>query len=133
MKKLEITREQLIDIAILVGTDYNPDGVKGIGPKKAYRLIKTFKRIENIDKKELDPEMIKFDYKKIREMFLNPEVSLPSVPLDLRDPDPEKIIQFLVKENDFNEERVKGAIQRLQKAMRDLRDMGRQTGLDQWF
>ncbi|WP_240938904.1 flap endonuclease-1 [Metallosphaera hakonensis] len=133
VKKLEITREQLIDIAILVGTDYNPDGVKGIGPKKAYRLIKTFKRIENIDKKELDPEMIKFDYKKIREMFLNPEVSLPSVPLDLRDPDPEKIIQFLVKENDFNEERVKGAIQRLQKAMRDLRDMGRQTGLDQWF
>ena len=45
LKKLEITREQLIDIAILVGTDYNPYGIIGIGPKKAYMLIKNYKKI----------------------------------------------------------------------------------------
>ena len=33
LKELEVTREQLIDVAMLVGTDFNPDGVKGIGPK----------------------------------------------------------------------------------------------------
>lgn len=42
MKELRITREQLIDIAILIGTDYNPGGVEGIGPKKAYTLIKKY-------------------------------------------------------------------------------------------
>ncbi|MEM4441430.1 MAG: flap endonuclease-1, partial [Ignisphaera sp.] len=35
LKALSITREQLIDVAILIGTDYNPDGVEGIGPKTA--------------------------------------------------------------------------------------------------
>jgi flap endonuclease-1 len=35
LHNLEITREQIIDIAILVGTDYNQDGVKGVGPKTA--------------------------------------------------------------------------------------------------
>ncbi|MCY0862030.1 MULTISPECIES: flap endonuclease-1 [Metallosphaera] len=132
LKKLEITREQLIDIAILVGTDYNPDGVRGIGPKKAYKLIKTYKKIENIDKREL-PEPIYFDYEKIRELFLKPQVTLPSTPLELSDPDPSKIIQFLVNENDFNEERVRGTIERLQKAMKEIKDIKRQTGLDQWF
>ena len=32
------TREQLIDLAILIGTDYNP-GIRGIGPKKGLKLI----------------------------------------------------------------------------------------------
>ncbi len=34
-----ITRPQLIDMGILIGTDFNP-GVKGIGPKTALKLIK---------------------------------------------------------------------------------------------
>ena len=40
LKELEISRQQLIDVAILVGTDFNPDGVKGVGPKTALKLIK---------------------------------------------------------------------------------------------
>lgn len=66
-------------------------------------------------------------------MFLKPQVTLPSTPLELSDPDPSKIIQFLVNENDFNEERVRGTIERLQKAMKEIKDIKRQTGLDQWF
>src|SRR5689334_20805660 len=42
-----ITREQLIDLAMLVGTDFN-EGVKGIGPKKALKLVKDFGSIENM-------------------------------------------------------------------------------------
>src|SRR5215467_8890912 len=42
-----ITREQLIDLAILVGTDFN-DGVKGIGPKKALKLVCDLGTIENM-------------------------------------------------------------------------------------
>src|SRR4030095_5874084 len=36
-----LTRQQLIDLAILVGTDFN-EGVKGVGPKKALKLVSEF-------------------------------------------------------------------------------------------
>ncbi|HID80385.1 MAG TPA: flap endonuclease-1, partial [Ignisphaera sp.] len=48
LKVLGITRSQLIDIAILIGTDYNPDGVPGIGPKSAYQLIKAHGSLEKV-------------------------------------------------------------------------------------
>ncbi|EHP69311.1 flap structure-specific endonuclease [Metallosphaera yellowstonensis MK1] len=133
LRKLGLTREQLIDVAILIGTDYNPDGIKGIGPKTAYKLIRTYKSIEAIDRRELNPELIYFDYKKIREIFLKPEVVEPSESLELRDPDKEKVTDMLVGEYDFNEERVKNALARLEKAIREVKSLGRQTGLDQWF
>src|SRR5215475_10958711 len=43
----KITREQLVDLAILVGTDFT-SGVHGIGPKKALRLVQQHGRIENM-------------------------------------------------------------------------------------
>src|SRR3989440_12078856 len=38
---LGISREQLVDLAILVGTDFN-QGVKGIGPKTALKLVREY-------------------------------------------------------------------------------------------
>ncbi|MBX4212236.1 flap structure-specific endonuclease, partial [Candidatus Pacearchaeota archaeon] len=40
LNELGIDGDQLIALAILVGTDFNPGGVKGIGPKKALALVK---------------------------------------------------------------------------------------------
>src|SRR5438445_13280601 len=40
-----ITREQLIDLAILIGTDIN-EGMKGIGPNNALKLVDEFGSIE---------------------------------------------------------------------------------------
>ena len=45
-KSLNLTREQLIDIGILIGNDYN-EGIKGIGPKNAFKYIVEYKSIEN--------------------------------------------------------------------------------------
>ena len=42
LKKLNINQEQLIVIAMLCGTDFNPGGIKGIGPKKALKLVKDY-------------------------------------------------------------------------------------------
>src|SRR6476660_8897014 len=42
-----IAREQLVDLAMLVGTDFN-DGVHGIGPKKALKLVQQYSRIEGM-------------------------------------------------------------------------------------
>lgn len=39
LQGLALTRGQLVDIALLMGTDYN-DGVKGVGPIKAVKLVR---------------------------------------------------------------------------------------------
>jgi flap endonuclease-1 len=42
LKNLGITHDQLICLGMLVGTDYNIGGIKGVGPKKALDLVKKF-------------------------------------------------------------------------------------------
>jgi len=52
LQALGISRKQLIDLSILIGTDFNPDGVRGVGPKTAYKLIKKHESLENVLDKE---------------------------------------------------------------------------------
>ncbi len=130
LRELGITREQLIDIAILIGTDYNPDGIKGIGPVKAYKLIKEYKSIDKIPKAILsgeDPE----ELIRIREYFLSPPVTI-EYNIEWREPDLDKINEILVDKHDFNPERVKNATDRLMKAYREY-IKGKQLGLESWF
>jgi len=69
---LGISREQLVDMAVLIGTDFN-DGVRGIGPKKAYSLLKKFGSLEEIAK--AGSAEVPSEYREVREIFLNPRVS----------------------------------------------------------
>jgi len=46
LKQLNITHKQLIDVGILMGTDFNPDGIKGVGPKTAVKLIQQHGTLE---------------------------------------------------------------------------------------
>ena len=126
LRELGITQEQLVDIGILVGTDYN-EGVKGIGPKKAYQLIKKYNSLEEIVKREkvnLDWELVE----KIRNIFLNPDVT-DDYQIEFKEPNSEKIVELLVEIHDFSEERVKKALERLDI----LKEKSKQTSLDQWF
>ncbi len=130
LKGLGISREQLVDIAILIGTDYNPDGVEGVGPKTALQLIKAHGSLEKalrVLPKAKFPE----DPLKIREYFLKPKVT-NDYKLEWREPNEKAIIEVLVYEHDFSLDRVQNAIQRLKKAYREyLR--GKMTSLDAWF
>ena len=65
--KLEINREQLIDVAILMGTDFNP-GIDGIGPKRGLKLIQEFGKAEGALEK-LGKEIENLD--EIRTLFLD--------------------------------------------------------------
>jgi len=129
LEKLQITREQLIDIAILLGTDYNPDGVKGIGAKTALKLIRTYGSLERI----LPNIKAQFpvDPLDIKKYFLNPPVNT-NYKLEWREPDSEKVVSILVSKYDFSEKRVLNALERLKKAYRE-HIKSRQLGLDQWF
>ncbi|ABU81873.1 flap endonuclease-1 [Ignicoccus hospitalis] len=128
LEELGITREQLVAIAVLIGTDYTP-GVKGVGPKTALRYVKSYGDLERVltalgvDDKELYLEAYNF--------FLNPQVT-DDYELVWRRPDPQKIIEILVYEHDFNEERVRKAIERLMKAWKEKLST-KQSTLDMFF
>jgi flap endonuclease-1 len=123
---LKITREQLVDIGILIGTDYNV-GIKGIGPKKALELIKEHGSIKKIMKTELS-DKFEVDPLEVREIFLKPNVT-PKYKLRWQEPQPEKIKKFLCEEHDFSESRVQTGIDRLLKGLHERK----QVKLEQWF
>jgi flap endonuclease-1 len=113
LASLSLTREQLIDVGILIGTDFNPDGVKGVGPKTALKLIREHGNLEALSSE--DPNMAALpDVNSIRGIFLKPEVT-SDYTLKWSKPDIEKTVQFLCGEHDFSEERVRKAVSRMVK------------------
>ncbi|HLG37084.1 MAG TPA: flap endonuclease-1 [Nitrososphaera sp.] len=120
-----VTHEQLVDVGILVGTDFNPGGFPGIGPKTALKLIKENGRLEKVDKiKNLLPEV---PYEEIRKIFLSPEV--PNVDdIVFSEVKREKVLDFLCVEKSFSADRVSGQLDKLQKSAEN-----RSQSLEQWF
>ncbi len=128
LKELEITREQLVDIGILVGTDFNPEGIKGIGPKTALKLIRQHEILENLLPTLKEAEF-PVEPQRIREIFLNPKVT-NNYKIIWKEPDPEGVIDFLCREKDFSEERVRKALGKMAEGMR--KSKGKVT-LETWF
>lgn len=115
LKSLGINQNQLIIIGILVGTDYNPKGIKGIGPKSALKLVNQHKTLSNVMKHvewnfDLPAEEIYNFYRK------PPVTDMHDV--QWKQPDEEKIIKFMVDEHDFLKERVQKVIDRLQQSIK---------------
>jgi flap endonuclease-1 len=103
-----ITREQLVDLAILIGTDFN-EGVKGIGPKKALKLVSEAGTIENMPAEIR--ESLGSAAADIREIFLRPTVT-ENYSLETGSPDRDGILRFLCEAREFSKERVMAALDR---------------------
>lgn len=127
LEHYDITREQLIYIALLLGTDYNPEGVRGIGAKRALRLIHEYKHLDDI----LRAVKAEFsvDPHEIVKIFLQPEVT-DDYKLEWRRPDGGRVIGFLVEEHDFSRQRVENALERAYRAYRQTFE---QSTLESWF
>ena len=128
LKELGITHEQLVDIGILVGTDFNPEGVKGIGPKTALQLIKEHGSLEKL-LPNLKEATFPVEPAKIREIFLHPKVT-DNYHLTWKEPDLEGVIEFMCGERDFSEDRVRKALEKMTKGIKKVK--GKAT-LEQWF
>jgi flap endonuclease-1 len=128
LEEFAITYEQLIDVGVLIGTDFNPDGIKGLGPKTALKLVKENGTLENalshIKNAEFPAEP-----QKIRDIFLHPRVT-NSYKLEWTDPNSDGIINFLYRQRDFSEDRVRRALDRIQESTSKLKG---KTTLEKWF
>ncbi len=109
---------KLIWFAIIIGTDYNPDGIPGIGIKTAYELVKNTNDPEKLFKYIGWEKYYKdIDWKELEEFFLDPPVE-DITNIEWKEPNEEKIIKILVEDHDFSEERVKKAIEELKKSIK---------------
>lgn len=132
LNALEIDLDQLICIGILVGTDYNPRGIPGIGQKRALEIVKKFKQpvliFESVaEQLKALPEKEKFNWQEIFELFHRPRVA--NADLILTKVDESKIKDILVRRHDFSEERVENQFQKL----REVKEQKKQKSLGKWF
>ena len=129
LRGLEITHEQLIDLGILLGSDFNP-GFKKVGPKTAYKFIKKHGDFETILKNEALINSIETPYEEIRKIFLEPDVN-KGIKLDLDGKfQADKIKDFLINQRGFSEGRYTGIID---KTAREIDDLESQSSLSDWF
>ena len=124
----KITFEQLIDLSILIGTDFNPMGIKGLGPKTALKLIKEHGTIAKV-LPHVKNNQIQFDPQEIKEIFINPKITDDYV-LKWKDIDIDGVINFLCRKKDFSEERVNKALIKIQEGSKGIKE---KTTLEQWF
>jgi flap endonuclease-1 len=112
---LGLDADQLICLAILVGSDFNPGGVKGIGPKKALSLVREKKYPVKIFK-EVE-EKLDFNWQEVFEIFKKPNVKK----IDVKFPkfNEEKIKEILVEKHDFSLERVQNQFGKLKEVKKE--------------
>jgi flap endonuclease-1 len=123
---LGVTRQQLIWAGILSGTDFD-EGVKGIGPKKALKIVKDSKTLAEAAEKAGAPGELPL-FEAVEYFFLNPPVKKGERPV-FGKIDKEKIVAFLCGKHDFSTERV---VRTCDSAEKKMSEVGAQTRLDSW-
>ena len=125
LSELGLTREQLVDVGILIGTDFNPNGFERIGPKTALKAIKEYGNLESVP--QIQEKLEEIDYKQIRQIFLEPQVA--NVPeIKFGEIDFPAITSYLTSERSFSLDRVETSLNRLKKAKER-----KSHTLEQWF
>ena len=109
-----ITREQLVDLGIMVGTDFHP-GIKGIGPKTGLKLMKKHGTMEAVA--EAKGFELPDNLEGIRSLFMEHPVGEEPLPESQRAVE-EDLRSFLQEERGFSERRMERALNRLAEAGR---------------
>lgn len=124
---LGVTREQLVDMGILIGTDFNP-GIKGIGPKKSLKLIKDHGDLEHV-LAHIGEDIP--GYQDIRDIFLDGP-NTDEYDLEPKHVDRASVLDILTS-YDFSPARVEAALDRIEKCRTANRSKRSQRSLDAWF
>jgi flap endonuclease-1 len=117
--------EQLVDIGILIGTDFNPGGIPGIGPKTALKLVREHNKLEKIEK--IEASLANIPYKGIREVFLKQEA--PKINgIEFNEINYDALVNFLCTEKNFSVARVNTSLDKVKKSITN-----RNQSLEKWF
>lgn len=119
-----ISREQLVDVGIMIGTDFNPSGMPRIGPKTAIKMIKKYSRLEDIPR--IQDDLKNTPYEEIRRIFLEPDVA-DVQDIIFGDVQYEGILEYLAERN-FTKTRTLQTLNRLKKSVSKKSET-----LDRWF
>jgi flap endonuclease-1 len=127
----QLTHRQLIDVALLIGTDFNP-GIKGIGPKRALKAIRQYGALEQLPG-DLQAKLDLHRCNAIRQFFLHPPVTADYV-LEYHGLQEAALRHFLVDDRAFSMQRVSTAITRMKtvytrRTQRKLLDWWPQTDI----
>lgn len=123
LREHDITHEQLVNVAILCGTDYN-DGIRGFGPKTSIKAVKKKSLAEILEEKEVDEEEIDL-LKTVHDLFMNPDVNEDySYTTDLPIPDVDSV-EDRIDELGLN-------LDSLETSLEAIREEGTQSGLSDW-
>ena len=107
----DISRENLVEVAILIGTDFN-EGIRGIGPKRGLQLIKKYGNIENLIAHEKIDEIKNMH--EVRKIFLEPEIN-SEYEVVWKKVDEKKVVELLCHNHQFSRERVNSALEKYRK------------------
>lgn len=129
LNNLGIDQDQLIALSMLVGNDFFPSGIKGIGPKKGLDLVRKhknnfkelFKEVEWADNTELGWKKV-FDL--IKDMPISEEYTITDKNSNL-----DIVKKILVEEHDFSEDRVQSALDKLKSHW----EKQKQKSLSKWL
>jgi flap endonuclease-1 len=114
LKELKINQDQLIYLAMLVGTDYNPKGIKGIGPKTALKMVKEFKRPEKLFSEAKWHDFFDISWQEIHKLIKEMPTT-DKFKLEWKKPNKKQVTRLLVDEHDFSKERVEKTMDELMK------------------
>ena len=125
LNEIGLNLEQLVDVGILIGTDFNPGGIPRIGPKTALKLVREYNKLEKIEK--IEDSVANIPYEEIREIFLKQEPSkVYSIKFDEISYD--ALINFLCIEKNFSATRVNASLDKVKKSVTT-----RNQSLEKWF
>ena len=123
LEELELSREQLIDVALMVGTDFN-EGIHGIGAKTGLKLIRNNSLEDVLVQKGITDVEVEPD--ELREIFLKHEVNT-DYEIKFKSAKKDKLIEFMCEEHGFSESRVLNVTDKLKKLS------STQKSLEDWF
>lgn len=129
LSRLGISQDQLIALAMLVGTDYNPGGIKGIGPMNALKMVKMHKNnFDSLFDAVKWPDHFDFAWEDVFSIIKDMPVT-DDYRMEWHEPDAEEIRRILVDGHDFSEERVESTLSKLCSA----KNVRCQKGLSDFF
>ena len=126
LKRLELSQDQLICMALLTGTDYNYGGIRGIGPKKALALAMKFPPPERLFKEAKWEEHYEQSWETLYGLIKHPKVT-DEYSIQFKKIDEAQVRKILIEDHDFSSDRVERTLAELRQAT------PKEASLQNWF